>query len=377
MTSKFDIAVVGAGIVGLAHAWRAAARGLRVVLLERSRVAHGASIRNFGMVWPVGQPPGALFDTAMRSRELWLEAANGSGLWINECGSLHLAHRPDELAVLEEFRDLTRDTSIHVELLTVEETLKRTPAANPDGLLGSLWSATECCVNPEQAIGRLPTWLNEHHNVECCFDANIIAVEAGVLRASDGRSWRTDHTVICSGHDFQTLFPDSFRSSGLKVCKLQMLRTVAQADDWTLGPHLASGLTLRHYTSFADCPSLAKLKQRVAEETPALDRFGIHVMMSQNQHGQVVLGDSHEYNNDISIFDQTEIDDLMLRELRKQFVLPDWTIDRRWHGIYSKISDEPIFTTEPEPGVTVRVGPGGAGMTMSFGLADRFWTAHT
>ncbi|MEZ6063834.1 MAG: TIGR03364 family FAD-dependent oxidoreductase [Planctomycetaceae bacterium] len=371
--TQHDVAVVGAGIVGLAHAWRAAVRGLKVVLLERSPIACGASIRNFGMVWPIGQPPGPLFDTAMRSRELWLETAKGSGLWLNECGSLHLAHRADELAVLEEFRDAARGTNIAVELLTPEQTRNRTAAAKPDDLLGSMWSSTECCVNPEQAIYRLPAWLHEQHGVECCFGANVIAAEDGVLSASDGRSWQADRTVICSGHDFQTLFPEAFHNSGLRICKLQMLRTVAQRDGWKLGPHVASGLTLRHYTSFAGCPSLAALKRRVAEETPELDRFGIHVMMSQNQHGQVVLGDSHEYDDRISIFDRSEIDELMLRELGKQFVLPDWTIERRWHGIYAKHPEQPIFTAEPHPGVTVRVAPGGAGMTMSFGLAEQFW----
>ncbi|MEO8268400.1 MAG: FAD-dependent oxidoreductase, partial [Aureliella sp.] len=83
MSNKFDVAVVGAGIVGLAHAWMAARRGLKVVLLERSLVAQGASVRNFGMVWPIGQPAGEYFELAMRSRSLWLELAEQAGVWVN------------------------------------------------------------------------------------------------------------------------------------------------------------------------------------------------------------------------------------------------------------------------------------------------------
>jgi len=55
MEHRFDLAVVGAGIVGLAHALAAARRGLRVVVLDREAEAIGASLRNFGFVTVTGQ----------------------------------------------------------------------------------------------------------------------------------------------------------------------------------------------------------------------------------------------------------------------------------------------------------------------------------
>src|SRR5690242_12440552 len=100
-----DIAIVGAGIVGLAHAYLAARSGLKVYVFERNPAACGASIRNFGMIWPIGQPPGPLHEQAVRSRELWLELLREAGLPFLETGSLHAAYRDDEAAVGREFAE--------------------------------------------------------------------------------------------------------------------------------------------------------------------------------------------------------------------------------------------------------------------------------
>ena len=372
MKQTYDVAVIGGGIVGLAHAWAAARQGKSVALFERGRQAHGASIRNFGMVWPIGQPVGELYETALQSRRRWLELSQAGALWAAECGSLHLAYREDERAVLEEFCE-NAAADFQVRWLSPAEVLKRSPAANPDGLLGGMWSDTELCVNPRQAVAEIPRWLAERFSVDTYFSTSIVRVQHPHLTAADGRTWRSERILVCSGSDFETLFPDIFAETELTRCKLQMMKTAAQPDAWRLGPHIAGGLTLQHYTSFADCSSLPALRKRIAEETPELNRYGIHVMASQNNRGEVILGDSHEYDEEISPFDKSEIETLMLRELRRLLRLPDWNIAERWSGVYAKLPGRSHFEAEPESGVKIVVAPGGAGMTMSFGLAEQIW----
>src|SRR5205823_14868384 len=80
MNSSFDDAVVGAGIIGLAHAYHLARAGRRVGVFERSPRPQGASVRNFGMLWPIGQPPGTMLQLALRSRAVWLEVLREAGL---------------------------------------------------------------------------------------------------------------------------------------------------------------------------------------------------------------------------------------------------------------------------------------------------------
>ena len=101
--SRYDDIVVGAGIVGLAHAYHLARRGRRVAVFERSRRAEGASVRNFGMLWPIGQPLGEPRCLALRSREIWLQILREAGLPHECCGSLHLAYHEDEAQVIREY----------------------------------------------------------------------------------------------------------------------------------------------------------------------------------------------------------------------------------------------------------------------------------
>jgi D-hydroxyproline dehydrogenase subunit beta len=100
-------------------------------------------------------------------------------------------------------------------------------------------------------------------------------------------------------------------------------------------------------------------------------RYGIHVLVSQNGLGELTLGDSHEYGAEITPFDKEEIDELVLRYLKTFFTAPKLQISSRWNGIYLKHLNEPYFIERPSAGVTIVTGVGGAGMTLSFGLAEK------
>ncbi|MBY0398440.1 MAG: FAD-dependent oxidoreductase, partial [Thermoleophilia bacterium] len=110
-----DLVIVGAGIIGLAHAAEAVHRGLTVEIVERDSEAVGASVRNFGHACITAQGP-ALLETAQASRRGWLRTAAQSGFWAPEAGAVVLARSSAEAALIEEFRD-ARGTEA-VRLLT-------------------------------------------------------------------------------------------------------------------------------------------------------------------------------------------------------------------------------------------------------------------
>jgi glycine/D-amino acid oxidase-like deaminating enzyme len=141
-THTADVAIVGAGIVGLAHAYALARRGRSVVVFERSPQAAGASVRNFGMIWPIGQPAGRMHDMALGSRAAWVELLTAARLPHFPTGSLHLAYRADEAAVAREFCEVAPKLGYSCEWLNAAGVLARTNAVRPDGLLGAIWSPT-------------------------------------------------------------------------------------------------------------------------------------------------------------------------------------------------------------------------------------------
>jgi len=363
------VVIIGGGVLGLAHAYLAARRGHAVTLLERGPAATGASIRNFGMIWPIGQPAGEMHDIALRSREIWLEVLDAARLPYRPTGSLHLAYRGDEAEVLREFADIAPRAGYSCQWLTPRAVCDRSAAVRPGGLEGGLWSETEFTVDPRQVISRLPEYLEEL-GVTIRFGSAAVRVDPGAVFTASAK-YEAEAVIVCSGDDFQTLFPDFFRASGLTRCKLQMMRTAPQPLSWQLGPSLAAGLTLRFYKAFEMCSTLPKLRERIAREMPGYDRYFIHVLVSQSHDGAITLGDSHEYGECVDIFDKSEIDDLILREAKTFLQIPDFNITQHWHGVYATHPKKSYFTAEPAPGVRIVTGVGGSGMTLSFGLAER------
>ena len=368
---KKSAIVVGAGIVGLATARALAKKGFAVKVFERSERATGASIRNFGMIWPIGQPAGKLYQRAIRSREIWKETAASAGIWYDPVGSLHLAYYADEWTVLQELHAAFCKEGRPVELLNPEEIRQRSEAVVPDNLQGGLFSNDEIIVDPREAIASLPAYLTERLGVTFYWGKCVSYISDQTVYIGNAEEYEADLVFICSGADFETLYPEQFEEQALTKCKLQMMRLVGQPDQWRIGPALCGGLSLIHYTSFKAAPSLTLLKNRYQEEMAAFLEWGIHVMVSQNEKGELTIGDSHEYGLTHDPFDKECINRMILDYLKGFARFRDWRLKESWNGIYPKLTDgETDLFSSPEPFVYIINGVGGAGMTLSFGLAE-------
>ncbi|MDR3713210.1 MAG: TIGR03364 family FAD-dependent oxidoreductase [Puia sp.] len=361
--------VIGAGIAGLAMSLSLSRRGYRVTVFERNERAVSASIRNFGMIWPVGQPGGGLYERALLSRSIWKEVCRESGLWCEEAGSLHLAYSDLEWQILQELA-AAYEGRRPVAAIGAAEACRRSEAVNPTGLKGAFWSADEMIVESRVAIEKLPAYLTAKYGVVFHFNKAISAITHP--RVFSGKeSWSADEIFVCSGAEFETLYPEVFAENFFTKCKLQMMRLKAQPGNWRIGPSLCGGLSLVHYKAFGVAPSLPRLKKHYEETMPEYIKWGVHVMVSQNAEGELTIGDSHEYGLAFDPFDKQFINALVLDYMKSFARFRDWALLQSWNGIYPKRTNgEHDFIYDPEPGVTIVNGLGGAGMTLSFGLAE-------
>jgi FAD dependent oxidoreductase TIGR03364 len=359
--------VVGAGIVGLATARALAVRKCDVKVIERSDRAVGASIRNFGMIWPIGQPDGQLYERALLSSNIWKAICSEAKIWHDEVGSLHLAYNKYEWDVLCELAEVYRHRQYRLLLPGVAEQYSSTIVK--DNLSGALYSPQEMIVDPREAISSIPSYLQEKYGVEFLWGKAVTEISYPSVFSAD-KEFQADEIYVCSGADFETLYPSFYSEIEVTKCKLQMMRMAAQPGHERIGPALCGGLSLVHYKSFA-AADLASLREFFESEYSDYLKWGIHVMVSQNETGELTVGDSHEYGSTDDPFDKHFINQLILDYLKSFARFKNDTIIETWNGIYPKLTNgESELILQPQEGVTIINCVGGAGMTLSFGLCE-------
>lgn len=364
--ASFDLIVVGAGIVGLAHALAATRRGLRVVVVERDARASRASVRNFGFVTVSGQPDGATRERALRSRDVWAEVAPEAGIDIVQRGAVVVAQREEALAVLAEFASGPMGRGC--ELWTAAETRQRLPAVR-SGVRGALASPHELRVEPRQALPRLARWLEEKHGVAFEWSATACAIEASSLRLAGGRI-DAGAIVVAPGGAVADFAPELARRVGLRHCKLQMLRLRPGSAASALPGVVMSDLSLVRYEGFASQPAAARLRARLEREGARELAHGVHLIVAQGADGSLVVGDSHHYGDHDDPFSSDEVEALILGELDSLFDLSQPRVVERWVGHYPVAGVQPLLAADLAPRVRLVAITGGTGMSTAFAIGE-------
>jgi glycine oxidase len=197
---------VGGGAIGLAVAWRAAGRGLSVVVLERDRPGCGTSHVAAGMLAPVSEATlteQALIPLGLASARLYPgfvdELKDGSGIdpGYLACGTVVVARDRDEAEALERELELRRSLGLSVQRLRASATRELAPALAPTVRLGFL-APGDHAVDPRRLTEALAAALTRAGGV--IRSGTLVAgVEPHALLTADGTQVPADQVVIAAG----------------------------------------------------------------------------------------------------------------------------------------------------------------------------------
>lgn len=356
-----DLVVVGAGIVGLAHALHAIRAGASVMVLERADRAVGASVRNFGHVCITAQDGEALA-YGLAGRDDWLRVAKESGAWLQEAGTVVVARDELERTVLEDFAQARPG---QVELLDAAGVARRVPFLAQTA--GGAWFPLDLRVDPRDAAAALTRWLGEQ-GVVFHWCTSVLGVEDTTVRTTRG-DVAAGRVVVAVGHDVDHLYPDVAEQAGLVRCSLHMLG-VAPPAPVEVEPAVLTGTSMLRYPGFAVSPALEALREQTSERDPAAVEAVVNLMFTQRPDKTVLLGDTHTYATTPSPFQDEAQDLLLLRRARALFGGVTPVVRERWQGVYASAPD-PYLVATPAPEVRIVSVTSGIGMTTAFGLAAR------
>ncbi|KQW08344.1 hypothetical protein ASC66_05400 [Leifsonia sp. Root4] len=387
---EFDVAIVGAGVVGLGHALAAIDRGLSVVVVDRAADISGASIRNFGHAC-VSAQTGQARAYAERSRELWLRISAETGMWLRTSGAWLVARADDEAAVLADFasaQNTPQNTGRNaaqryaeqppadvppVELLSAAQMRAAVPALGPD-VVGGAWMRDDLQLNPREAVPALARWLATR-GVQFRWQSAVRSVKSGVLSTSRGHI-AADTIIVAVNHDIDQLFGEVAQAVGIRRCGLDMMRVRVELPGagpetpaFALPGPLLTGWSMLRYSAFAASPATAALRERLERRHPQLMALDLNQMYTQLPDGSLIVGDTHYRGQSVTPFQQEGAFDALAAITSELFGGARLQVLERWQGVYASGPNE-FLVESPLPGVHIVAATTGIGMTCGLGLAD-------
>ena len=206
--ARADVAVVGAGVIGLSIAWRAAAAGMRVVACDPAP-GRGASWAAAGMLAPVTEvhygeePLLALNLVAARRWETFaaeLEAAGGP-VGFRRTGTLLVAADEGDRSFAEALFRFQQELGLEVAWLTASRARALEPGLAP-GIRGGLWAPGDHQVHNRLLVSSLlAACAGAGVEVVPCAVAEVLLEGGAVagLGLEDGGSIRAPAVVVAAG----------------------------------------------------------------------------------------------------------------------------------------------------------------------------------
>jgi glycine/D-amino acid oxidase-like deaminating enzyme len=237
LPSSVDVAVIGAGIIGVCTAWHLVQQGVSVLICEKGRVAGEQSSRNWGWIRQQGRDPAEL-PIMMDSIRTWDKLADltGEDVGFSPQGSLYLAKNDRELAKFEQWLEVARQHDLDTRILTGRQ-VNEMINGNQSGWHGALYTASDGRAEPDKAV---PALARAAQRQGCTIIENcavrVVDTRGGeVCGVVTERGTVQAQRVVCAGGAWSSLF---LRNAGVDFPQLMIRATVART---TPAPNVFSG----------------------------------------------------------------------------------------------------------------------------------------
>ena len=341
---SYDVAIVGAGIVGAACASSLAESGLKVVVIDPNGVATGTTAAGMGHI-VVMDDSEAQFALTHYSQQLWdrlAEEVPQAGEF-ERCGTIWVAADDEEMDEVKRKHAFYGDRGISTEILD-ERSLKEAEPNLREGLSGGLLVESDSVVYQLTASGYLLEKAKSK-GCEARFGERVMSITDGSVQLSDGEDVSAKFVVNAAGVNAPSLSP------GLEIVKRK--------------GHLV--ITDR-YPNFArhQLVELGYLKSAHGREAGS-----VAFNLQPRATGQLLLGSSRQFGVDDTDIDHSILKRMTLRAFEYMPSLQKVSAVRVWTGFRPATPDNLpyIGPSASQKNVFIAAGHEGLGITTALGTA--------
>ncbi|HXG65600.1 MAG TPA: FAD-dependent oxidoreductase [Blastocatellia bacterium] len=344
MTASFDVAIVGAGIVGAACAAECAREGLRVAVIESEFIGGGATAQGMGHI-VVMDDSEAQFALTRYSQILWQQLADELPREVeyDACGTIWVAADDEEMAEVRRKQRFYEARGVTVEALDARAVAEAEPNLRK-GLVGGLLVPNDSVIYPPCAARYLLEQA-QARGASLHIGQPVVQLSEEGVRLRDGTFIATGVVVNAAGSWSPALTP------GLAVQKRK--------------GHLV--ITDR-YPGFIR-HQLVELGYLKSAHSLTADSVAFNVQPRRT--GQVLIGSSRQYGVEDSRVDATMLSRMIARAIEYMPGLARLSAIRAWTGFRAATPDK-LPLIGPCPGnerLYLATGHEGLGITTALGTA--------
>ena len=287
MKHRFDVIIIGGGVIGTSIAFQLAKRQKQILLIEKQDFASGASGSCDQQIILQSKNPGVHLELALKSAALYpvLVQKLQHDIEYNASGGMILIETPEEMDVMQDFVEQQRQSGLQVDILRREDAVKLQPGL-AEHLVGATYSPQDAEVNPIEVTLAFATSARKL-GAEVLLNTEVRSLIMSAHRVEGIKTaqgtFYADTVINAAG----AWAPDIGRMAGLKIPITPRRGQIAITE--AVAPFLKRVMLSAQYI-------VAKYHPEILENSSDRGRqIGVGLALSQSKKGNILIGATREF----------------------------------------------------------------------------------